>query len=350
MQAPTPNDQIGFLLNVQRLLTEGLFTATYKYALLATLADLSVESGDDSGKPLPLSTFAIAEKFVKYYWGHVIPYATANGNRVLRQNTGQPAKIISLIDDARREHGDSLASIIRDAMAWKRLVAKVKRVVEEMPLKYLQNVGQDKLDFLYDRSYHGGLIELRPGVAYCLRKFHPLVQDVVRSAWLRDVRSLNADLWGEENLDLREFLFGAERKALTIVRPVLVELQSGKCFYCDQSIRGDGGHVDHFIPWSKCPIDLGHNFVLADNKCNGKKCDRIPHVDHLARWTERNKSHGAEITTGLKDQLPCDLACSNRIAYWAYKQTEAAQGLTWLRGDELLSLSPEWRNYLNALG
>lgn len=33
----------------QRLLAEGLFTATYKYALLAALADLSVESGDDSG-------------------------------------------------------------------------------------------------------------------------------------------------------------------------------------------------------------------------------------------------------------------------------------------------------------
>jgi len=43
--------------DVQRLLAAGLFTATYKYALIAALADLSVEPGDDSGNSLPLSTF-----------------------------------------------------------------------------------------------------------------------------------------------------------------------------------------------------------------------------------------------------------------------------------------------------
>ena len=34
MPLPSPQDQVQFLLNVQRLLTEGQFTATYKYALL----------------------------------------------------------------------------------------------------------------------------------------------------------------------------------------------------------------------------------------------------------------------------------------------------------------------------
>jgi hypothetical protein len=65
VQPPSPAEQIRFLTNVQRLLAEGLFTGTYKYALLAALADLSVEWGDDSGAPLPLSTFVIAKKFVE---------------------------------------------------------------------------------------------------------------------------------------------------------------------------------------------------------------------------------------------------------------------------------------------
>jgi hypothetical protein len=99
---------------VQRLLAEGLFTETYKYAPIAALADLSVELGDDSGSALPLSTFAIAENFVEYYWRHAISYATVNGERVLRQNTGQPAKIVSLVEEARRRHGDSLAIVMRD--------------------------------------------------------------------------------------------------------------------------------------------------------------------------------------------------------------------------------------------
>ena len=200
-----------------------------------------------------------------------------------------------------------------------------------------------KADFLYGPSDRDGSIELRPGVSFCFRQFYSLIQDAVRSAWLRDVRSLNGNLLGE-TLDLREFLFGTERSALVMVRPVMMHLQDGKCFYCSQPVRSDGGHIDHFIPWSKYPIDLGHNFVLADNRCNGKKRDRIPHVDHLAAWSERNRDHGAEIAAALKDRLPCDLECANRIAFWAYAQTETARGLTWLRGDELIALSPGWRS------
>jgi hypothetical protein len=61
---PTPEKQIQFLVNLQRLLDEGLFVASYKFALLLALADLSVEKGDDSGAELLLNTEAIAEKFL----------------------------------------------------------------------------------------------------------------------------------------------------------------------------------------------------------------------------------------------------------------------------------------------
>ncbi|HEX8603801.1 MAG TPA: hypothetical protein VF774_14240, partial [Pseudoduganella sp.] len=48
----TPAEQIKFLRSLQHLLSDGDFTATYKYALLMALAELSVELGDDSGAPL----------------------------------------------------------------------------------------------------------------------------------------------------------------------------------------------------------------------------------------------------------------------------------------------------------
>jgi hypothetical protein len=43
MQILSPASQIQFLTNLQRLLDEGIFTASYKYALLMSLADISVE-------------------------------------------------------------------------------------------------------------------------------------------------------------------------------------------------------------------------------------------------------------------------------------------------------------------
>ena len=38
---PTPEDQVQFLRNMQRLLAEGLFVASYKFALVHALADLA---------------------------------------------------------------------------------------------------------------------------------------------------------------------------------------------------------------------------------------------------------------------------------------------------------------------
>ncbi len=222
MPPPAPADQIRFLTNVQRLLAEGLFTATYKYALIAALADLSVESGDDSGRRCPVHVCDCREvRRVLLAARH--PLRNGNGERVLRQNTGQPAKIVILVEAARRQHGDSLASLMRDTQAWTRLVRKVEAVVKIMPLWKLQTVGKKKLDFLYGESNQDGSIELRPGVAYCFRQFYSLIQDAVRSTWLRDVRSLNGDLLGESS-DLREFLFGTERNASAVVKPVLMEL------------------------------------------------------------------------------------------------------------------------------
>ncbi len=49
MSKPTPEEQIEFLVKIQRLSSEGAFVATCKFALLQTLADHSVEKGDYSG-------------------------------------------------------------------------------------------------------------------------------------------------------------------------------------------------------------------------------------------------------------------------------------------------------------
>jgi hypothetical protein len=65
---PTPEEQVQFLRNVQRLLDEGLFVASYKFALIHALADLAVLKGDCTGAPLDLETRDTATKFVELYW------------------------------------------------------------------------------------------------------------------------------------------------------------------------------------------------------------------------------------------------------------------------------------------
>lgn len=109
--APSPDELVRFLVNLQRLLAEGPFVATYKYALLLALADLAAEHGHDTGDSLNVSTRRLAEKFIHYYWRQCPPYAPLGRSKdrfgVLRQNTGRQAGIVTLIAQAKRRYADS---------------------------------------------------------------------------------------------------------------------------------------------------------------------------------------------------------------------------------------------------
>lgn len=108
---PTTDEQIAFLVKLQRLLAEGVFVASYKFALLLALADLSVEKGDDTGAILDFSVEMIAEKFIKYYWRQAVPYPLSAQTRFLQQNTGKQAAILNILRAARGKYGESLPAI-----------------------------------------------------------------------------------------------------------------------------------------------------------------------------------------------------------------------------------------------
>jgi hypothetical protein len=131
---PTAEAQVQFLTQIQRLLTEGQFVATYKYALLLAQADLAVELGDDSGESMLIQTHWIAEKFVEYYWRHSIPYMPRGGSGdILQQNTGRQAEVIAHLQKIRGAQ-PSLVSVRQDRPTWNEIIRKVDLVVRKMPL------------------------------------------------------------------------------------------------------------------------------------------------------------------------------------------------------------------------
>src|SRR4029079_568125 len=96
---PDDRAQLEFLQHIQRIFDEGEFVATYKFALLVALAELSLERGDDSGAPLVLDLRSIAEKFIEQYWQHAAPYKSPRPGAepmVLVQNNGRQAAIVTL--------------------------------------------------------------------------------------------------------------------------------------------------------------------------------------------------------------------------------------------------------------
>jgi hypothetical protein len=148
-----------------------------------------------------------------------------------------------------------------------------------------------------------------------------------------------------EKLDLHAFLFGTERSNLGTVRVALQGIQTS-CFYCRRFFKGLPV-VDHFIPWALYPLDLGHNFVLAHAECNSQKRDLLPAEDHLAAWTERNRSCGEELGAAFDQKgVLHNLPSTRRIATWAYSRASVTGGLTWKAKDEVVVLGSRWLSLL----
>lgn len=209
-------------------------------------------------------------------------------------------------------------------------------MVREQPAKYLQNVGGRAVPFLYEIGPERGELTLLPGVAYCLRRFQGLVHQLSRAGWVRHVRenTRNRVIVGEAG-DLEAFMFGHQRASLEPAREVLLDLQSGKCFYCRRDIREQSA-VDHFVPWSRYPHDLAHNMVLAHGTCNGSKSDMLAARRHLECWLERNEGQkGMDLGKELTARgLIADADRSRTVARWAYGQGHSAGAQAWIKRDE----------------
>lgn len=339
---PSAEEQLQFFHKIQLLLEEGSFSSTYKYALLLAIADLSVEKGEELNSSLRLSVDSIARKFIFYYWRQSIPYPSINEEGVLFQNNGKQAGVIKIITNYQLENNRPLHQAIHDPV----LINSVAKVVRTMPLWRLQKMPSGIVDFIYEQTTSGSEIVLREGVAYCFRVFHGHIQNMVQGAWLRWVRKLkhNHSLLGQLK-DLNEFMFGSERANLGNYVPMLIELQSNTCFYCDKSLKGNKSEVDHFLPWSRYPVDLGHNFVLAHSVCNRDKNDLLPAVTHLENWINRNDSNQSQMDQYFcENNLLHDIDTSVSITKWAYDKTELLGGDVWLsKKNQTCKLDDSWR-------
>ncbi len=152
----------------------------------------------------------------------------------------------------------------------------------------------------------------------------------------------NRDRLGEPT-DLDEFLFGTERVPLGAYVPILREIQASRCFYCFREVGAAAANIDHFIPWSTYPVNLGHNFVLADSRCNGAKSDHLAAAEHLQRWWNRN----IDADEYLHEKFGCaglthDLLASQTIARWAYRRAYAVGANTFKSADIFESLGNDW--------
>jgi 5-methylcytosine-specific restriction endonuclease McrA len=220
---------------------------------------------------------------------------------MLKQNSGNPAVVLSRIQSFRNDFAPDLGCTLHRAQLaspteFQTLLDEVEWTLVHMPLPTLQRFGGTDDRFIYEiawddeirRSHFRNTHEFDNRISFVgeaashLVRLSPLLRPLIQQKWVEMVGRLN-DL---EVARLESFLFGADRIALGPVREPLLELQRGSCFYCGGRLRSSVD-VDHFFPWSRYPDDRLDNLVVAHPACNRQKKDFLASANHLARWTQR---------------------------------------------------------------
>jgi 5-methylcytosine-specific restriction endonuclease McrA len=311
----------GFAERLLEVVDSGRRTATYKLALLLALTDLCALRSDGNGRaPTELATRDIAEQVTALYWPQVAPFRIDGSHETveLRQITNRRSTIIDSIRSFRTEAARTGATSLWTARrqlpsVYETVIDRVERTLAEQPLPRLQTVGTSEtvFPFIYDlgigwgpgqnftierlRSHgpRGPVIRLLPGAGDELVRLSPLVRPLIELHWTRMVAHLSRVGTAEE--DLRHHLFGSPRIAPSkMLRDGLRDLQSNRCFYCDDRLVG-ATEVDHFIPRVRCANDAVENLVLADRGCNGDKSDLLAAPSFVAEWAGRNRGQTANL-------------------------------------------------------
>ena len=365
VKRPSPEQQVRFFTNLQLLLSEGEFVSTYKYALLLALMRWAIENpGYDEA--VPLDVVALAPHFVQLYWPHIRPFEMEGALRsvaesrpaygsspddlwrgVLVQDRGrQLPRVLKLIMEEHQRGCGRFDDVPEPRRS--RLLTEVRNSIKTMPLWKLQTIGgAPDLRFLYHRGDGDQRICFEPGIVVCLAGFAPLIEHVVRSAWLRFVLRCNSRLLGSAS-QVEDFLFPGSRASLGVWLAVVEDVQGDQCFYCAGQLKGDV-EVDHFLPWTRYPRDLGHNFVLAHAGCNLRKKDHLASCEHLESWCSRNEQHGERMAERFAERgLPHDWPTLRRVACSLYNVAANANASVWRAGSELVPLDADWRRILGC--
>ena len=283
MPGCTSDQQLDLLVRVQELLRESRYTTTYKFALLHAMCDLALEMSPEQST---MRLDAVAHRVISLYWRQVREFHPPRSDLVvaLRQSTSGTAAAVNLVSSMhrRREYSNRAEYGARSPSDAREMLVVLKKDV----LRRLQPVERP---FIYRIPVGRSDLELCPGVAETMRRFHGLLTDMIQARWTAWIEQRNPAIAGSDAL--REHLFGVDRQSLRMVVEPMLEIQKGRCFYSGADITTKSAQVDHFLPWSRTHNNSVGNLVLATQAANSKKSDRLPTAESLVAWERRNDDH-----------------------------------------------------------
>jgi HNH endonuclease len=270
-----------YIYTLYEIVTRGLNTNSYKFALWRALAALASARSE-------ISKADLCPFFLGYYWPLEVKYH-------LRQSTDPDRdpiimkRIRRLMKAGTISQGETLQNFKqRMPEEHKALLDRIEReafddVIPRFHIVRGTPVVPPIFTFVGKPGKAGDTIELTNGGRQFLIENKRLIEYVAVSGWVRFTEQFTSAPKLHDKIENNK-----KRGAVSQYREPLKIIQHGRCFY-------DGSHdmslseVDHVLPWSFVLEDKTWNLVLACRKCNNVKRDRLTNVDALERLCSRNE-------------------------------------------------------------
>jgi hypothetical protein len=248
------------------IITNGLNTNSYKFALWRALASLAPST--DKERPC-ISKRDLAPLFLRYYWPLEVKYHIRQGIDPDKDPIVM-MRIRQLAEAGKINFGETLSEFDKRLPGeYDTLVAAIARsafddVIPRFHIVHGAPVDPRIFNFTGRPGKAGDVIELTSGCRQFLIVYKKLIDYVAVSGWVRFTEGFTSAPRLHDKIDGSNL----KRSAVSQWRDPLRVIQNGRCFY-EESHDMSSPEVDHVLRWSFVLEDRTWNLVLACRKCKG---------------------------------------------------------------------------------
>ena len=317
---------------IERILKFGKKQASYKFALLLGIVDYIVENplepSINNFHFIPL--IYIAKQYLAYYFPLIkenVPQGTSSNSNLgiaianiiqdfINDNQKEknfnfsiePSESINLLIsyiDGNNPLPDSLLKTLYN----------IRKKIIEQPLKAITTILNEKVSFFsiiskgesFDSDFERHRIKadkltlsyikkakiwddlLEIEIATLVLSHQEFIEISNLRFWLRDVIIKRwvqecVEKYSADNVNMISLIDNwkkiPERDAgeIQLYRKLYTEMNYNSCFYCGKILESNF-QIDHFLPWSRYPVNRFWNLYPTCIKCNSTKLDKIPVIN-----------------------------------------------------------------------
>jgi len=313
---------------LESILNASKMNSTYKLGLLTSVVDFIIENPIEPQQNnfhfIP--TFYLAKQFLAYYFPLIINDVKQVPKKEKVQFVKIRPKILKLIESEKEkkelpfplitENTNKLMFFIKENNILPKKVVQllfdIRSIIIDQPMRYIRNIKSEKVSIfgllsndinfqdIYDKHLESGK-DLKWANNKNLKNWDELLntenlflffghQTYTEISsfrfWLRDVLIKRwAQLCNESYNDVQKSLLSyfdlwketPNRDSALIKKYRTLYLENGlrSCIYCNKSVN-ENLELDHFLPWSKYPVNGFWNLYPSCSKCNSSKTNKIP--------------------------------------------------------------------------